>query len=87
MRIAASDPIRCHGVNQSLSSHTRSPLGEPLLRARDGRESRSGLAVASLGAEDAIRFAQQPLNMAPDPRERLGSVFERERIDPVSEKP
>jgi hypothetical protein len=45
------------------------------------------LAVASLGAEDAIRFAQQPLNMAPDPRERLGSVFERERIDPVSEKP
>src|SRR5206468_6188298 len=50
------------------------------------RQRRSRLAAASLSAEDSVGFAQQPLDLVPDPRERLGSAFEGERLDFVSEK-
>src|SRR5207249_9089158 len=53
---------------------------------RTHRQRRSRLAAASLSAEDSVGFAQQPLDLVPDPRERLGSAFEGERLDLVSEK-
>ena len=59
--------------------------GRRLRGSRRG-EGRSRLAAASLSAEDSVGFAQQPLDLVPDPRERLGSAFEGERLDLVSEK-
>src|SRR5437016_4974149 len=49
------------------------------------RCGRSGLAAATLGTEDAVSLAQQPLDLVPEPGERLRSTFERERLDLVRE--
>src|SRR5439155_2147557 len=63
----------------------RGPSVEARTEGRRG-EGHSRLAAASLSAEDSVGFAQQPLDLVPDPRERLGSAFEGERLDLVSEK-
>src|SRR5882724_10474335 len=42
--------------------------------------------MAKVGAEDSVGFPQQALDLIPEPRERLGSAFEGERLDLVSEK-
>src|SRR5439155_15466097 len=42
--------------------------------------------MAKVGAEDSVGFPQQALDLIPEPRERLRSTFEGERLDLVSEK-
>src|SRR5207253_9907456 len=86
--------FQCGSFLDGSSSHHASAAKKVIrstsaLRRHDGRDlrirvRRSGLA-ASLGAEDAFGFPQEPLDVVPKPRERLRSASEGKLLDLVRE--
>ena len=83
------------GMNPEVTERYegRDPLG---IASRDAHrvQSRlhavtdcSSLAAPTLSAEDSVGFPEQPLDLVPEPGERLGCTFERERLDRVGEEP